>query len=66
MKGQVKWFNDKKGYGFITLVSGGDVFCHFSSIVSTDSRKRLKEGDLVEFEVEDGPKGRQATNVRKA
>ena len=61
--GTVKWLNDAKGYGFITREDGGkDVFCHFSAIAS-DGFKSLKEGDRVQFEVEEGTKGPQAANV---
>jgi cold shock protein len=63
-KGQVKWFNEKKGYGFITHEDGSDVFVHYSG-VSGEGFKTLYEGDKVEFEVADGPKGPQAANVRK-
>jgi CspA family cold shock protein len=63
--GTVKWFNDAKGYGFITQESGQDLFVHYSSIQS-DGFKSLAEGDKVTFEVSQGPKGPQATNVRKA
>ena len=61
-KGKVKWFNAEKGYGFIEREGGSDVFVHFSAINSTGFRT-LNEGDVVEFEVEDGPKGPSATNV---
>jgi CspA family cold shock protein len=63
--GRVKWFNDAKGFGFITQESGEDVFVHFSAVVATGF-KSLAEGDQVEFEVTRGPKGLQATNVRKS
>jgi len=63
-QGKVKWFNDAKGYGFITQDGGQDVFCHFSAIVGEGYRS-LKEGDPVEFDVTQGPKGLQASNVRK-
>ena len=63
-KGKVKWFNDAKGYGFITSEDGKDVFVHHSSITG-DGFKTLKEGQDVEFEVTQGPKGDQATNVVK-
>ena len=63
-KGTVKWFNDAKGFGFITPESGADVFVHHTAIVSEGFRS-LAEGDTVEFEVTKGPKGLQATNVRK-
>ncbi len=61
-KGRVKWFNEKKGYGFISRDDGNDVFVHFSAI-KRDGFNSLYEGDEVEFEVSDGPKGPQATNV---
>ena len=61
-KGRVKWFNEKKGYGFISRDDGSDVFVHFSSI-KKDGFKTLYEGDEVEFEVSQGPKGLQATDV---
>ena len=62
-KGTVKWFNDSKGFGFIEPDDGGeDVFVHFSSVKS-EGFKTLREGQKVEFEVEDGPKGPQASNV---
>jgi len=64
MKGTVKWFNDKKGFGFLTTEEGSDVFVHFSAI-QDDGFKSLDEGQEVEFEVEDGPKGPQARNVVK-
>jgi CspA family cold shock protein len=63
-KGKVKWFNNQKGYGFITTESGTDVFVHHSAIQG-EGYKSLEEGQDVEFEVEDGPKGKQATNVVK-
>ncbi|MBN2365482.1 MAG: cold-shock protein [Calditrichaeota bacterium] len=62
-KGVVKWFNGQKGYGFISRENGEDVFVHFSSI-QTEGFRTLSEGDQVEFEVAEGPKGLQATNVR--
>ena len=64
MKGTVKWFNASKGYGFIKPESGEDVFVHFSAITG-DGFKSLDEGQEVEFEVTDGPKGPQAVNVTK-
>lgn len=63
-KGRVKWFNDKKGYGFIEQENGEDVFVHFSA-VQGDGFKTLGEGQEVEFEVSDGPKGVHAKNVVK-
>lgn len=63
-RGTVKWFNGAKGFGFIKRESGEDVFVHFKSILG-DGYKTLKEGDQVEFEVQQGPKGLQATNVSK-
>jgi len=61
-KGQVKWFDQKKGYGFITREDGDDLFVHYSAI-NRDGFKTLDEGDEVEFEVSQGKKGLQATNV---
>ncbi len=63
-KGTVKWFNSAKGYGFISRQGGEDVFVHFRAIVG-DGYKTLNEGDQVEFAVEHGPKGLQATSVTK-
>jgi CspA family cold shock protein len=63
-QGQVKWFNDAKGYGFITQEGGEDVFVHYSAI-QAQGFKSLAEGDKVEFEVTRGPTGLQAANVRK-
>jgi CspA family cold shock protein len=63
-QGQEKWFNDAKGYGFITQEGGEDVFVHYSAI-QAQGFKSLAEGDRVEFEVTRGPKGLQAANVRK-
>ncbi len=62
-QGIVKWFNDAKGYGFISRQSGDDVFVHFSAIQSNGFR-RLQEGQAVKLEVAKGPKGLQAENVR--
>ena len=64
-QGTVKWFNGEKGYGFISPDDGSaDVFVHYSAIQS-DGFKKLDEGDKVEFEVEEGPKGLQAKTARK-
>ena len=63
-QGNVKWFNDAKGYGFISQEDGEDVFVHFSAI-QAQGFKSLAEGDRVEFEVTRGPRGLQAANVRK-
>jgi CspA family cold shock protein len=60
--GTVKWFSGQKGYGFIEREGGDDVFVHFSSIQGEGFRN-LEEGDQVEFNIESGPKGPQATNV---
>lgn len=64
MKGTVKWFNSEKGYGFITTEEGKDVFVHYSGITG-DGYKALDEGQNVEFEITQGPKGDQAINVVK-
>lgn len=61
-QGTVKWFNDAKGFGFITLESGEDVFVHYSAIQGSGFRS-LPEGAKVEFDLQEGPKGLQATNV---
>ena len=63
-KGIVIWFNSSKGFGFITVAGKPDVFVHFNAIIG-DGYKALDEGDSVEFEIEDGPKGLQAANVTK-
>ncbi len=63
-EGTVKWFNATKGYGFISREGGDDVFVHFKAIVG-EGYKTLKEGDKVQFEVEQGPKGLQAAKVKK-
>lgn len=62
--GKVKWFSDSKGYGFIERENGKDVFVHFSAL-QEDGFRTLKEGEMVEFDVVDGPKGPQASNVVK-
>ena len=61
-QGTVKWFNDAKGYGFIERQDGGDVFVHFSAIQGSGFRT-LSEGQAVDFDVVEGPKGQQAANV---
>jgi CspA family cold shock protein len=62
-EGTVKWFSNEKGYGFISQPDGEDVFVHFSAIMA-DGYKSLEEGQAVEFDVTQGPKGKQASNVR--
>ncbi len=63
-EGKVKWFNESKGFGFITTEEGGDIFVHYSSI--QDNRfKTLVEGESVSFDIEEGPKGPKAVNVVK-
>ncbi|MBU1006271.1 MAG: cold shock domain-containing protein [Candidatus Omnitrophica bacterium] len=64
-KGKVKWFDNKKGYGFITPEDGKDVFVHHTAIQG-DGYKTLQEGEEVEFEIVQGPKGEQAANVTKS
>ncbi len=64
VEGKVKWFNESKGYGFITTEDSGDVFVHYSSIQG-NGFKTLAEGDSVSFEIEQGPKGPKAINVTK-
>ncbi len=63
-QGTVKWFNAKKGYGFISDEQGNDVFVHFSAL-KMDGFKELKDGERVEFEVTEGEKGPQAANVSR-
>nr|MBU1328063.1 cold-shock protein [Candidatus Omnitrophota bacterium] len=63
-RGKVKWFNNQKGYGFITPENGKDVFVHHS-VIQGDGYKSLEEGQEVEFDIQNGPKGEQATNVVK-
>lgn len=62
-QGTVKWFSNEKGYGFIEREGGDDVFVHFSAIAG-EGYKSLTEGQAVEFDVVDGPKGKQAANVK--
>jgi CspA family cold shock protein len=64
-KGIVKWFNGSKGYGFISVENGEDVFVHYSAIEDNGGYRSLDEGQAVEFEITTGTKGLQATNVRK-
>ena len=64
VKGTVKWFNESKGFGFVTKEDGGDVFVHYSAIQG-NGFKTLAEGQAVTFEVVDGPKGPKAENVTK-
>jgi CspA family cold shock protein len=64
-KGTVKWFNGKKGFGFISREDGSDVFVHYSAIEDNGEYRSLNDGDQVEFEVSEGPKGLHATSVRK-
>ena len=63
-QGRVKWFNGEKGFGFIEMNGQDDVFVHFSAI-QADGYKSLEEGQLVSFDIEDGPRGKQAANVTK-
>lgn len=64
-KGTIKWFSDQKGYGFVTPEGGKkDVFVHYSALQG-EGFKSLREGELVEFDITEGPKGEQAANVRK-
>lgn len=62
--GKVKWFNDSKGFGFIERGDGNDIFVHYTAIMA-DGHKTLAEGEKVQFDVYDGPKGPQAQNVMK-
>ncbi len=64
-KGTVKWFNGSKGYGFISREDGTDVFVHYTAIEDNGGYRSLDEGEQVEFEVAEGPKGLQAVSVRK-
>ena len=63
VKGTVKWFNSRKGYGFISSEEGNDVFVHYSALAGDEEYKTLNENDKVEFEVVEGQKGPQASNV---
>jgi len=63
MQGKVKWFNERKGFGFIEAENGNDVFVHFSAIQSSGF-KRLQDGQSVSFDVQNGPKGLSAVNVQ--
>ena len=65
MQGKVKWFNKEKGFGFIERDNGNDIFVHYSAI-RQDGFKTLQEGDAVEFDIVEGPKGLQAANVMRA
>ena len=62
LKGVVKWFNDAKGFGFIEHTSGRDVFVHYS-VIASEGFKTLKDGETVEYELKEGPKGLQASRV---
>lgn len=61
--GVVKWFNDSKGFGFLTMDDGTDVFVHYTGIISDQKRKSLTDGERVEFSITDGSKGKQAVDV---
>ena len=65
VKGTVKWFNEKKGYGSLSKEDGGDVFVHYTAI-QKEGFKTLKEGQSVQFEIEDGSRGPQAVNVKES
>lgn len=64
-QGTVKWFNEEKGFGFISVEDGDDIFVHYSAIKEEGKRKNLDQGQEVKFDVVDGPKGLQASNVQK-
>lgn len=64
-QGTVKWFNDEKGFGFISVEGEDDVFVHYSAIKEEGKRKNLDQGQEVKFDVVNGPKGLQASNVQK-
>lgn len=61
--GICKWFNDSKGFGFLTMEDGTDVFVHYTGIISDQKRKSLTDGERVEFSITDGAKGKQAVDV---
>lgn len=61
--GICKWFNDSKGFGFLTMEDGTDVFVHYTGIISNQKRKSLTDGERVEFSITDGAKGKQAVDV---
>ena len=65
MEGRVKWFNDKKGYGFVESENDGDIFVHYSGIEDTGGFRSLQEGEKVEFEIEQTQRGPQAVQVKK-
>jgi len=65
MNGKVKWFNDKKGFGFIETENDGDIFVHYSGIEESGGFRSLKEGEEVTFEIEQSPKGPQAIKVKR-
>jgi len=65
MEGKVKWFNDKKGYGFIETEKEGDIFVHYSGIEDTGGFRSLQEGEKVDFEIEQTQRGPQAVQVKK-
>lgn len=65
MEGKVKWFNDKKGYGFIETEGEGDIFVHYSGIEDTGGFRSLQEGESVNFEIEQTQRGPQAVQVKK-
>ena len=64
MKGTVKWFNTQRGYGFIKDSDGNDIFCRYTGIISDKNFKTLYQNQSVEFDIDDGAKGKQAVNIR--